>query len=143
MHRGLPRRHLPFRQVQAIVLSLWRKALSQVVKLHRRVLLATALQSFGVRLTIYWRPLDNLLTTAERYTSLDAQANELGGLWHKDEETLSERKGKNYMTTKEEKKAWANYQLSPEILKISLKNHKLVSDSIEDSLEDSLEEKYR
>ena len=41
------------------------------------------------------------------------------------------------------RKVWTNYQLSPEILKLTLKNRKLVSDSIEDSLEDSLEEKYR
>lgn len=59
------------------------------------------------------------------------------------ERLLESAKAKTTATTKEEQKAWANYQLSPEILKISLQNRKLVSDSIEDSLEDSLEEKYR
>lgn len=59
------------------------------------------------------------------------------------ERLLESAKAKTMATTKEEKKVWTNYQLSPEIIKLTLKNRKLVSDSIEDSLEDSLEEKYK
>lgn len=59
------------------------------------------------------------------------------------ERLLESANAKTITARKEEKKVWANYQLSPEILKLSLKNRKLVSDSIEDSLENSLEEKYK
>ena len=38
---------------------------------------------------------------------------------------------------------WSDYQLSPEISRMSLKNRKLVSDNIENALYESLEEKYR
>ena len=53
--------------------------------------LATAWQSFGDRPKIVWRPSTELSTNAERLASLDAQANELGGSWQKDEESLANR----------------------------------------------------
>lgn len=40
-------------------------------------------------------------------------------------------------------KVWANYQLSPEITAISLKNRKMVSDVMNETLHDALEEKYK
>lgn len=66
LHRGLSRRHLPIRQVQTFVLSLWRKAVSQVVKLHRRGRLTYVTQSFGDRLTICWRPPEDCLAAVNR-----------------------------------------------------------------------------
>ena len=38
---------------------------------------------------------------------------------------------------------WFDYQLSPEISRMSLKTRKLVSDNIENALYESLEEKYK
>ena len=38
---------------------------------------------------------------------------------------------------------WANYQLSPEIVEMTLKNRKNVSDDIDETLYSALEEKYR
>ena len=46
----------------------------------------------------------------------------------------------------EEKKAstkWANYPLSPEIVEMTLKNRKNVSDDIDETLFSAMEEKYR
>lgn len=53
--------------------------------------LAAAWQSFGGRPKIVWRSPTDLSTNAERLASLDAQANELGGSWQKDEESLANR----------------------------------------------------
>ncbi len=39
--------------------------------------------------------------------------------------------------------SWRNYQLSPEIINMSLHHRKKVSDKIEDSLYTTIEEKYR
>lgn len=50
---------------------------------------------------------------------------------------------KTVATVKKQENAWANYQLSPEILKMTLKNRKQVSDTIDDSLYESLDEKYK
>ena len=40
-------------------------------------------------------------------------------------------------------KLWANYPLSPEIVEMTLKNRKNVSDDIDETLYSALEEKYR
>jgi len=39
--------------------------------------------------------------------------------------------------------SWANYQLSPEIINMTLNNRKKVSDDIEDTLYAAMEEKYK
>lgn len=59
------------------------------------------------------------------------------------ERLLESANAKTVTTVKKQNNAWANYQLSPEILKISLKDRKLVSDSMDETLYESLEEKYR
>ena len=74
-----------------LVLSLRRKAVSQAVRLHSRDRLTYVMQSFGGRPKIVWRSPTDLSTNAERLASLDAQANELGGSWQKDEESLANR----------------------------------------------------
>lgn len=58
------------------------------------------------------------------------------------ERLLESANAKSVTTVKKQENAWANYQLSPEILKMTLKNRKQVSDAIDDSLYESLEEKY-
>ena len=59
------------------------------------------------------------------------------------ERLLESANAKSVTTVKKQENAWANYQLSPEILKMTLKNRKQVSDAIDDSLYESLEEKYK
>ena len=59
------------------------------------------------------------------------------------ERLLESANAKSVTETKQQEHVWDNYQLSPEILKMSLKNRKLVSDSIDESLCESLEEKYK
>ena len=59
------------------------------------------------------------------------------------ERLLESANAKSVTTVKKQENAWANYQLSPEILKMMLKNRKQVSDAIDDSLYESLEEKYK
>lgn len=39
--------------------------------------------------------------------------------------------------------SWANYQLSPEIINMTLDNRKKVSDNIEETLYSAMEEKYK
>lgn len=39
--------------------------------------------------------------------------------------------------------SWANYQLSPEIINMTLNNRKKVSDNIEETLYSAMEEKYK
>ena len=58
------------------------------------------------------------------------------------ERLLESANAKSVTTVKKQENEWANYQLSPEILKMTLKNRKQVSDAIDDSLYESLEEKY-
>lgn len=59
------------------------------------------------------------------------------------ERLLESANAKTVAIVKKQENAWANYQLSPEILKMSLKNRKQVSDTIDDSLYESLDEKYK
>ena len=59
-------RHLPTGQVQMLVLSLRRKAVSQAVKPHPRERLTYVTQSFGDRLTIVWRSPEDCLAVANR-----------------------------------------------------------------------------
>lgn len=59
------------------------------------------------------------------------------------ERLLESANAKSVTTVKEQENAWANYQLSPEILKMTLKNRKQVSDAIDDSLYESLERKIQ
>ena len=59
------------------------------------------------------------------------------------ERLLESANAKTIATPKGKENVWANYPLSPEIIRMSLKNRKLVSDSIDDSLLDALEEKYK
>ena len=47
------------------------------------------------------------------------------------------------MTTLAINKLWANYPLSPEIVEMTLKNRKNVSDDIDETLYSAREEKYR
>ena len=47
------------------------------------------------------------------------------------------------MTTLAINKLWANYPLSPEIVEMTLKNRKNVSDDIDETLYSAMEEKYR
>ena len=49
----------------------------------------------------------------------------------------------NRMTTLAINKLWANYPLSPEIVEMTLKNRKNVSDDIDETLYSAMEEKYR
>ena len=58
------------------------------------------------------------------------------------ERLLESANAKTAANVKKQENAWANYQLSPEILNLTLKNRKQVSDTIDDSLYDSLKEKY-
>lgn len=39
--------------------------------------------------------------------------------------------------------SWANYQLSPEIINMTLNNRKKISDNIEDTLYAAMEKKYK
>ncbi len=59
------------------------------------------------------------------------------------ERLLESANAKTITNVKKQENAWANYQLSPEILNLTLKNRKQVSDTIDDSLYDSLKEKYK
>lgn len=64
------------------------------------------------------------------------------------ERWLAERllESANAKTSKNENgsdKVWAKYQLSPEILGMSLNNRKPVSDNIDNEFYEALEEKYR
>ncbi len=52
-------------------------------------------------------------------------------------------KSKEEGETKKTASPWENYQLSPEIMNMTLRNRKKVSDSIEDSLYAAMEEKYK
>ena len=47
------------------------------------------------------------------------------------------------MTTLAINKLWANYPLSQEIVEMTLKNRKNVSDDIDETLFSAMEEKYR
>ena len=55
----------------------------------------------------------------------------------------AEAKSKKKEEVKPVASSWANYQLSPEIVNMTLKNRKKVSDSIENSLYEAMEEKYK
>lgn len=59
------------------------------------------------------------------------------------ERLLESANAKTVTTVMKQENALSNYQLSPEILKMTLKNRKQVSDMIDDSLHESLEEKYK
>ena len=59
------------------------------------------------------------------------------------ERLLESANAKTVTTVKKQENAWANYQLSPEILNLTLKKRKQVSDAIDDSLYEPLEEKYK
>lgn len=55
------------------------------------------------------------------------------------ERLLESANSKTVTAAKKQENAWANYQLSPEIHKMTLKNRKQVSDTIDDSLYESLD----
>lgn len=59
------------------------------------------------------------------------------------ERLLESANAKTATNVKKQENVWANYQLSPEILNLTLKNRKQISDTIDDSLYDSLKEKYK
>lgn len=59
------------------------------------------------------------------------------------ERLLESANAKSATSVNKQDKVWANYQLSPEILKMSLKNRKQVSNTIDNALYDALEEKYK
>ena len=59
------------------------------------------------------------------------------------ERLLESANAKTVSSESVKEEAWSNYQLSPEISSMSLKNRKLVSDNIENALYESLEEKYK
>ena len=58
-------------------------------------------------------------------------------------DVLESANAKTVSSESVKEEAWSNYQLSPEISGMSLKNRKLVSDNIENALYESLEEKYK
>ena len=57
------------------------------------------------------------------------------------ERLLESANAKTVSSESVKEEAWSNYQFSPEISGMSLKNRKLVSDNIENALYESLEEK--
>lgn len=59
------------------------------------------------------------------------------------ERLLESANAKMAAAKNDKSKAWADYQLSPEITKLALKNRKLVSCDLDENLEESLREKYK
>ena len=59
------------------------------------------------------------------------------------ERLLESANAKTVSSESVKEEIWSNYQLSPEISGMSLKNRKLVSDNIENALYESLEEKCK
>lgn len=55
----------------------------------------------------------------------------------------ADAKSKKKEEAKSTVSSWANYQLSPEIINMTLNNRKKVSDNIEETLYSAMEEKYK